>query len=445
MIVSDAKAGCLPAKRRWTFCVGNIIEHYDTALFGFLSPYLAPLLFPEERPVTALFFVYVIMSISRIVNPVGALFFGVAGDLFGKRKVLAVTLVGMGIVSAGMGCIPTYVRVGLWSPLLFFLGRLLQNFFMSGEAVGGAVMLLEEGGGAGLGGRFRFPVSSDLLSGLYQSSTIVGNIVAAFALSGVIAYGRAQGSEGVDPGWRFLYFVGGAAAVVGYLLRGRGCATREKSRSVSTYEEGKNRVCAFFSHGKEIFALRRKELFIIAINMGFSYASYVITFHLMNGFIPLITPFSKAQMIRIHAWLLLFDGLTLPLFGYVASKIGRNSFMCGVASISFLAIPLTVILPGASLLSIILIRLFFTVSGAAFAAPLYSWAVSLVPKTHRYGTVALGNALGVQLLGAPTAAISLRLYEKTGIVSSISWYWVALGAVAFVCMKKRFARVSHAL
>ena len=86
----------------WSACLGNLFEHYDTALFGFLSPFLAPLIFPEKDPMTALILTYAIIPLGMVARPIGSLVFGYIGDVYGRRHALFLTLAGMSLIS---GCI----------------------------------------------------------------------------------------------------------------------------------------------------------------------------------------------------------------------------------------------------------------------------------------------------------------------------------------------------
>ena len=123
--------------------VGNILEHYDHALFGLLAPFLAPLFFEEKDPLTALILTYGMLPFGILMRPLGSLFFGWIGDLFGRTRALFFSLLGMAAVTFAMGCLPTHVEVGYLAPLLLALGRILQNFFAAGESVGGAIYVLE--------------------------------------------------------------------------------------------------------------------------------------------------------------------------------------------------------------------------------------------------------------------------------------------------------------
>ena len=129
--------------RFWSACLGNLFEHYDTALFGFLSPFLAPLIFPKQDPLSALILTYAMIPLGMLARPIGSLVFGYIGDVYGRRKALFITLSVMAIVSVGIAFTPTYKQIGAVSPIIFGLSRVLQNFLSAGESMGGAIFLLE--------------------------------------------------------------------------------------------------------------------------------------------------------------------------------------------------------------------------------------------------------------------------------------------------------------
>ena len=123
----------------WSAVLGNLFEHYDTALFGLLTPFLAPLFFPDHDPVSALILTYGIIPLGMVARPFGSLIFSYIGNTYGRRNALFLSLFGMGLVSASIAFTPTYFQAGVFAPMLLFLGRLLQNLFASGEIIGGAV------------------------------------------------------------------------------------------------------------------------------------------------------------------------------------------------------------------------------------------------------------------------------------------------------------------
>lgn len=393
-----------PRKKLWSACLGNLFEHYDTALFGFLSPFLAPLIFPGKDPIAALILTYAIIPIGMLARPLGSLVFGYIGDVYGRERALFLTLAGMAFISGGIACTPTYLQAGALAPILFCLGRVVQNFLASGETMGGAILILEH-----------VPKKRhDLLSSLYSSSAIGGHLLASL---GVYTISQCH----FDSGWRLLYLCGCITALFGCMFRRTSSRASLSSVKFSqTLEQLKNALWA-----------NRKPLIIIAISSGFARATYSIALVLMNGFIPLVSDLTKAQVMKINTYLLIFDFCALPVFGWVASKFSREKLMLSVSvGAVLLALPLMLALREASTGTVIAIRGMFVIFGVAFFAPFHAWAQHLIPAHCRYAVISFGYAIGSQLLGSPTAACSLWLFQKTGMISSVAWYWMLLGALA---------------
>lgn len=402
-------------------CFGNFFEHYDTALFGFLSPFLAPLIFPKEDYLSALILTYAIIPIGMLARPFGALFFGYIGDHYCRKYALYLAMAGMAFVSGFISFSPTYFQAGILAPILFSLGRIAQNFLASGETMGGAIFLLENSP----------KEKHDFLSGLYNSTTIGGIILASIGVSVISSY------EMMDWGWRLLYLLGCITAVFGIILR------KDLPVIISKPTTKPELLNTFITY--------RKPLLLIIIASGFSYATYIMAVVLMNGFIPLISPYSKGQMLELNTFLLVIDFFALPFFGWLASKISKEKMMLYAAlGVVVGAIPLSFFLSGASLMGIIAIRICLILSGVAFFAPFHAWAQGLIPPAYRYTIISFGYAVGSQLLGGPTAALSLWFFQMTGIVSSIVWYWLGLALLSTVAIglsyrKEPELKLSHSV
>lgn len=386
----------------WSACLGNLFEHYDTALFGFLSAFLAPLIFPEKEAVTALILTYAMIPLGMLARPLGSLVFGSIGDVYGRKQALFLSLIGMALISGGIALSPTYLQAGLLSPLIFCLGRVLQNFLAAGETMGGAIFLLENSS----------EKRHDVLSGLYNASTIGGVLLAS---AGVSLFSHYQM---IDPGWRILYLCGCITAAFGCVIR------RQVEYAPSTLAPRK------FSDLGKAFWICRKPLFLIVLSSGFAYASYSVALVLMNGFIPLVSSVTKAEIMGINTALLGLDFCALPFFGWLASKTSREKIML-IASlgVALFAIPLFLLLENATFMRVVGVRICFVILGVAFFAPFHAWMQDLVPAPYRYSIISFGYALGSQAIGGPTAALSLWCFQKTGMVSSVAWYWVSLATV----------------
>lgn len=391
--------------------LGNLFEHYLMALYGLLSPLLAPLFFPSFDPLTALILTYGIIPLGMLMRPVGSLFFGYLGDHLGRESVLFLSLVGMSIVSCLIGLTPTYSEIGILAPLLLSFGKITQNFLASGEVIGGAVYLLEH----------THEKHHNLISSLYDCSTVLGIILASAGIALMYHLGLEQN------GWRFLYYFGCITALFGSILRWH-------IQVPITTKFKKMRLNLFVQSLKTSWK-HRKVILTILLAAGFGYSTYSIALVMINGFIPHISSITNQEMISLNTWLLLFDLALLPFFGSLANVVERQKMMITAALLATLtAIPAFTLLENGSLYTVILVRIWFVIIGVSFSATFYSWSQNLVPKEERYTVLSFGYALGTQLLGGPTATFSLWIYKTTGIVHSVAWYWMALGAATILAI-----------
>lgn len=386
--------------------IGNILGNYDKALFGLLAPFLAPLFFGPEDPITALILTYAMLPLGHLAKPLGSLFFGRVGDRHGRPFALGCSLLGIAVCTIGIGCLPVYKTVGAWAPLSLALARMMQSFFAAGESTGAALYILEN----------TAPERRSLLSGFYGASSIVGYVAA----SGLVAFLSMQGY--IEAGWRFLFWLGGLAALTGLFLR-------LKTSQVNPVATPKTSL-------RQVFKEQKGALFAIIAAAGFSYTTYALPCILMNGYVPLVTSLTKTSVMQVNTLLLFLDMLLLPVFGYMAHRWGKEKVMFAAALwAAVLAIPLFYFVGGASLGMVVAIRLILVILGVAFAAPYHAWALERVAPEHRYTVLSLGSALGSQLIGAPASAICLWLYRATGWVWAPGLYLVAIGAAASLVIR----------
>lgn len=394
-------------KNRLAGIVGNILEHYDNALFGLMAPFLAPLFFGGQDPVTALIMTYGIMPLGVISRPIGSLFFGWIGDAFGRMQALSLSLVGMALVTFAMGCLPLYSQVGVAAPILLAILRMLQSFFMAGETVGGAIYLLEE----------TEEKKRTFFSSLYDASSVGGVLLASLAVTGCFAFGV------MHEAWRLLFWAGATTAIVGLILS-RGVDQTAPRQTV--------RQSVFYALRGNL-----RPFLAVVFASGFSYITYMLAFDLMNGFIPLVTGIDPAVIMGINSVLLVLDMLLLPCFGCIAARVGKERLM--LFATLFLVtsnIPLFWLLSSGSIIAVLVARTLLVVGGVAFSAPYHAWAQDLVPKEHRYTLLSLGYTLGTRLIGAPAVAVSLWLYKSTGFCFAPGLYILLFGLLACFCILK---------
>ena len=386
----------------WGAFLGNFFEHYDTALFTALAPFIAHLFFPSSSSVASLIYAYALIPIGMLARPIGALIFGRIGDLYSRESALFYSMAGMAVVSFFIAICPTYEKVGALGAVLLGACRFLQNLFASGESMGGAIYILEQSP----------KEKHDLLSGLFSMSTVGGILAASLAVASCCHFGN------VEESWRILYLIGCFTGFFGLILR--------KNRN----GEKRQGSQAFQGNFLKTLWEQRRFVAIIALASGFTYSTFSVGLVLMNGFIPVITDFSKEDMIQLNAALLAYMMILLPFLGKLASSLSRELLMKSTLAFTAIFAPfLFTFLGGASFPQIVAVRGILVTLGVMFSCSFHAWAQTLVPKEHRYMILSMGYALGTQLLGGPCSAVSLGLFHFTEQVFAASLYW---GALAFV-------------
>jgi MFS transporter, MHS family, proline/betaine transporter len=223
-----------------------------------------------------------------------------------------------------------------------------------------------------------------------------------------------------------LYLIGCITALFGLFLRGKLLSNHVTLKSNNSFKTLFNDLWKW-----------RREALLVAMAAGFSYSSYSIALVLMNGFIPLVTEISKAEMVRLNTILLVIDFIALPFFGLLATRFSRYKMMVMASALALVSgIPLFMLVNKADLITVIVVRISLVIIGVWFSATFHSWSQNLLPLSQRYSVISFAYALGSQLLGGPTVVISLWLFQKTGMISSACWYWMALGGITAVWIAK---------
>jgi len=403
-------------KAKWAGMIGNILEHYDNALFGLLAPFIAPLFFSDKDPITALIMTYGMLSLGLFARPVGSFFIGWMGDVFGRRFALQVSLLGMACVTVVIGFLPTYAQAGIAAPILLAIARVLQNFFAAGESIGGAIFVLEHTAAE----------QKNVFSSIYDASSIGGIMLASLAVT-ILSY-----CGNVESSWRILFLAGAVTAILGVWLRGR--QLNEIVAPKTT-----------LSSSWKILWQWRSSLLAVIVVSGFSYMTYSLAFTLMNGFIPLVTSVTKTEVISVNTILLFFDLLLLPLFGWFANVVTKERLMLFAAVFAALScFPLFMALENASFPIVVIMRVAIVTLGVAFSATYHAWTQELIPQAHRYTIISVGYAIGSQLIGAPSAAISLWLFRHSGWTGAPALYLFITASLAAIVVYK-FSKSTSAL
>src|ERR687885_1954423 len=133
-----------PKKAAVAGFIGSVLEYYDFFIYGTAAALVfGKVFFPDSDPATGTLLSFATYGVGYVARPVGAFFMGHLGDRYGRKRVLVLTVVMMGVATFLVGCLPTYDDIGIWAPVLLVVLRLMQGFSASGEQAGANTLSLE--------------------------------------------------------------------------------------------------------------------------------------------------------------------------------------------------------------------------------------------------------------------------------------------------------------
>ncbi|MEW2398028.1 MFS transporter [Streptomyces sp. NPDC046862] len=187
--------------------IGTALEWYGFILFSTMSTLvLNRLFFPPGDPVAATLASFATFAVGFAVRPLGALVIGHYGDRLGRRKMLVLTLVTVGLASALMGALPTYATAGAWAPALLVVLRVIQGFGAGAEYAGASLTLAE----------FATPEHRGRYAAIPPASAAVGALLSAGA---VAAVSTLPADDFLDWGWRIPFLVTILVTATGFYIR----------------------------------------------------------------------------------------------------------------------------------------------------------------------------------------------------------------------------------
>ena len=247
--------------------VGTTIEWYDFFIFAQATALVfAALFFQPMGESGSQIAAWATLGISFLIRPLGAIVAGHLGDRFGRKFVLSLTLIGMGLATTLIGLLPTYAQIGVWAPILLVALRLLQGLSAGGEWGGAALLSVEH---APHGKR-----------GLFGSAPQIGVPLGMILATGVLFIVRSTMSEEqfLTWGWRIPFLISVVLIVVGYLIR----KAVEESPVFKEMQQLKKDESAPLG---ELFRGHTKSVILAALIIGLIYGSVglVSGFCMMSG------------------------------------------------------------------------------------------------------------------------------------------------------------------
>ena len=386
--------------------IGTTIEWYDFFLYGSAAALVFnKLFFPEFDPLTGTLLAFATYALGFVARPVGGIVFGHFGDRIGRKRLLMLSLVLMGLATILIGLLPTYGQIGVWAPIALIALRLVQGFAVGGEWGGAVLMAAEHGDAARRGFWASWP----------QAGVPAGNLLAAAVLA-IMAAVQTE-ADFLDWGWRVPFLLSALLVGVGWYIRNR-VAESPMFEAELDAAEAPARVPAI-----EVLRERPKALVLGAgLRVGENISYYILTVFSLTF---LVDVSKESRSLALNALLIgaAAQFFAIPLFALLSDRIGRRPVYAfgafGLAAWCFIMFGLLGSGDNASIIFALVVGL---VLHGAMYGPQAAFITELFPTRIRYSGVSLAYQLTSIIAGSLAPIVALWLYKIYGSATPVAIY-----------------------
>jgi len=386
--------------------IGTTIEWYDFFLYGSAAALVFNrLFFPEFDPLTGTLLAFATYALGFVARPVGGIVFGHYGDRIGRKRLLMLSLVLMGVATILIGLLPTYAQIGIWAPIALILLRLVQGFAVGGEWGGAVLMAAEHGDSARRGFWASWP----------QAGVPAGNLLAAGVLALMAALQPEE--EFLDWGWRVPFVLSAVLVVVGWYIRNRVSESPMFERAIDQAEAPPKTPAI------DVVGERPKALLLGAgLRIGENISYYILTVFSLTYLVDVA---AESRSLALNALLAgaAVQFFAIPFFAWLSDRIGRRPVYAfgglGLAAWSFVMFNL---LGSGDNAQIVLALVVGLVLHGAMYGPQAAFITELFPTRIRYSGVSLAYQLTAIVGGSLAPIIALWLYKDFGSATPVAIY-----------------------
>lgn len=387
--------------------MGGLLEFYDFTIYGLFAGYFAHQFFPAHDEFISIIASYSVFVVGYVVRPVGGIIFSHIGDAIGRKTVLIMTMVLMGVASVGIALLPTYEQIGIYAPALMLLFRLIQGLAIGGELPSMIVYVSEsmpDKRAQGMGGIF-----SGTVAGLIPGMLINLAIVKFLTPEAINSYG-----------WRIPFLVGGLLCFIAYRVR------RELHESIAFKKVHKHESLPF----AELLQHHLGKVLIGAGLVSIMATPIILAIIFMPTY---LTKIVKADPSAVSQAVLIATFISVASI-YIMGKLLNTQNLFKLSYISLVGLLLSAVICysmiAMNLNLIIALAIFAVFQGFLVTIPPI-FLSHLFPIEVRLTGVALSYNISFVLFGGVTPIVVTSMIEKTGMIYFIP-VLVLLVSILFV-------------
>jgi MHS family proline/betaine transporter-like MFS transporter len=388
--------------------VGNMLEWYDFALFGFFAAQIGAHFFPATNPTASLLAAYGTFAAGFLMRPIGGAFFGWVGDKFGRKQALLWSVLAMALPSFAIGLLPSEATIGLAAPVLLLVFRLLQGLAVGGEYMASSVFLVE---GA-------VPGKRGLMGAWSPFGCFAGTLLGSAA--GLIVNSTLSPNEVMAYGWRVPFLFGLLVALGGIVIR-RNFVEKVPHQPPAKSPLGES----FRNHWRTILHL---ILLVAGLSVGF-YTTFVYS----ATWLKQVAGVSAKTMFEINTIAMALSLGAVLLAGAVSDRFGRRPVVAVVSGLLMVvSYPLMSLMAGGQWIAVFVGQLILSLLVSAASGVLASTMAELAPWRVRCTVLSISYNFGVALLGGTTPLVAAWLVSRTGFTLAPAVYMAIAGGLSFI-------------
>ena len=397
--------------------IGTTIEWYDFFIYALAATLVfAPQFFPSTSTVASNLAALSTFAIGFVARPVGGALIGHFGDRVGRKRMLVLSLLVMGVGTALIGLLPTYATIGVAAPIVLVLVRIAQGLAVGGEWGGATLLALEHA---------RTPAQRTLLSSLPQVGLPLGVVLSSLVF---LLVRMGFGDEGfVSWGWRIPFLASAVLVIVGLVIRLKLDESPEFERVRRQHTVRRAPIAD---------VLRTPRIWVPAsgITIGMSALGNLLLAFVVS-YASQAELFSASTMLKVTIVSALFWSVALPLAALLAGRVGRRRVLIsGTAGIIVWAYPYFALVESGSYVGLFIGTIVAALCIAVAAGPYGAYLSEAFPAEIRYSGASVAYGIGGVLGGAVAPIVATLLVTATGGLGAVAGYVAIASLVSLVAV-----------